>query len=59
MILNYPVQSLQGSFFLTVISWTSKPDGILAQLQFGLPAGQKYRIVKKLKKNVRKLNSSD
>ena len=52
MILNYPVQSLQGSFFLTVVSWTSKPDGILAQLQFGLPAGQKCRIVKKLKKKM-------
>ena len=33
------------SFFLRVVSWASKPDGILARLQilFGLPAGTKVQ----------------
>ena len=38
----------QGSIFILsqpgVVSWASKPDGILAGLQFGLP-GQKCRIM--------------
>ena len=39
------IQSLRDpySFFLTVVSQASKPDGVLAWLQFGLP-GQKCRI---------------
>ena len=32
------------SFFLRVVSWASKPDGILARVQFGL-GGQKCRII--------------
>ena len=35
------------SFFITVVSQTRKPDGILAWKQFGLP-GQKCRIVKRI-----------
>ena len=41
---------LQGSifiFFIRVVSRASKPDGILARLQFGLP-GQMCRTMKKI-----------
>ena len=35
------------NFFIKVVSWASKVNGILAQLQFRLP-GQKCRIVERI-----------
>ena len=47
LLFNYTTTGIHIHFFLRVISQASKPDGILAWKQFGLP-GQKRRIVKRI-----------
>ena len=44
------------SFFLRVVSWASKPDGILARVQFGL-GGQSAELYK-VKRMVKKLHAT-
>ena len=42
-----PTSGIHIHFFIRVVSRASKPDGILARLQFGLP-GQMCRTMKKI-----------